>query len=519
MISTPTSDPPDALVTTNVVSSPDLPARPTRGYDVIRWIEAHCRFTTGQWAGEPFRLLPWQKRLILELFELGPDGRRRYRWAYVQTPKKSGKTETAAALALWFLIGDGEPSPLVVCAAASDDQADLVFNAAKRMSELSPTLSAVTERYDREILVPSLPGAKLKRVAAAAGTNDGQNISAVIADELHEWTGPKGEAVWNVLTNGTGARRQPMVFQITTPGFDLDTVAGQQYEYALAVQRGEVDDRRFYSFLAGAPDGADWRDPAIWEAANPSYGVTVQREFFEDQAKKKTESVFRRYFLGQWVAAETLWLPIGAWDACRSTVGLDPKLPLYVGIDMASTEDTTAVVMAQNVGERTVVRARFWANPYPHGDSRRHSWHLDVDEVSAYLRELRVRFPEPATRIDGRNRPGPAFGFDPWAMRYEAERLALEGLSMIEFHQNDARMVPAATTLYDLVVSGRLAHDGDPTLAWHIGNVVPRERGEHSWRITRGSPSRKIDGAIAAAMAVHQAQQPAPARRVASFLA
>src|SRR5262245_16171923 len=106
-ISTPTTarrkardvDTADA-VTTN------LPARPTRGYDVIRWIETHCRFTNGEWTGEPFRLLPWQKRMLLELFEVGSDGLRRYRWSYTQLPKKNGKTELAAALALYFLIGD-----------------------------------------------------------------------------------------------------------------------------------------------------------------------------------------------------------------------------------------------------------------------------------------------------------------------------------------------------------------------------------------------------------------------------
>jgi phage terminase large subunit-like protein len=224
-------------------------SRPSRGHYVIKWIEANCVHTNGEWIGRPFRFFDWQKPLVKALFELRPDGLRRYRWALIGLPKKNGKTELAAALALYLLIGDEEPSPLVVCAAASEEQADLVFGAARTMAEMSPTLSQVTERYEKEILVPSLPGARLRRVAAVAGTNDGQNIHAVVCDELHEWAGPKGEQVWNVLTNGTGARRQPLVLQTTTAGYDLEgTICGRQYLHGKRVQGGEVVVVEFYFY-------------------------------------------------------------------------------------------------------------------------------------------------------------------------------------------------------------------------------------------------------------------------------
>lgn len=210
----------------------------TKGYDVIRWIHTHCVYTNGEWIGKPARLLPWEMLWILELFEVDDDDARRYRWALLGIPKKNGKTELCAWLALYFLIGDGEPSPLVVCAAASDDQADLVYGAAKTCAEMSPTLSEICDCYDKEILVPSIPGAKLIRVAAAAGTNDGKNIHVVICDELHEWSGEKGRRVWTVLTNGTGSRRQPMVLQITTAGYDEETVCYEQYEYGKRVKDG-----------------------------------------------------------------------------------------------------------------------------------------------------------------------------------------------------------------------------------------------------------------------------------------
>jgi phage terminase large subunit-like protein len=487
--------------------------RQTRGFHVARWIEANCVHTNGEWIGRPFRLLPWQKRLLLELFEVGDDGLRRYRWALAGVPKKNGKTELAAALALYFLIGDGEASPLVVCAAASEEQADLVFGAARTMAKMSPTLSQVCEPFEREILVPSIPGAKLKRVAAAAGTNDGQNIHAVICDELHEWQPGRGENVWNVLTNGTGARRQPMVLQITTAGYDLDgTVCGRQYQHGKRVRSGEVSDPTYYFHWVESSPDADHRDPATWEAANPSYGVLVHEPFFRDQLTKKTEAVFRRYFLNQWTASEEAWLPFGAWDACeQSESAIDPSLPVRVGVDISNVQDATAIVVAQRQGEDVIARlSKVWANPYPPNHSLHDSWKVPRTEVKAHLRELFAAYPAPACEIDGEIKRGPEFNYDPWNFGEAAEELSGEGLAMVAFPQTDQRMVPAAGDLYELVMTGRLKHDGDPILKQHIANVTPDQK-PRGVRLSKPKGSkRKIDAAIALAMAAHRALMPVP---------
>ena len=155
---------------------------PTRGDLVIRFIERYCVHVDGEWLGTPFLLRSWQKDMIREMFRIRPDGIRRYRWGTIGLPKKSGKTTLAAALGLYFLLADEEPAAMVPVAAASEDQADLVFGAARRMCQLSPRLSALTECYEREILVPSLPGSRMRRVAANAGLNDGLNISACVID-------------------------------------------------------------------------------------------------------------------------------------------------------------------------------------------------------------------------------------------------------------------------------------------------------------------------------------------------
>lgn len=507
-------------------STPSGSKRRTNGPRVVRWMETHLCHTQAEWVGKPFRLLPWQKRVIYELFEVGEDELRRYRWALLGVPKKNGKTELAAAIALYLLIADGEPAPLVVCAAASDEQADLVFGAAKTMVEMSPTLSQICLRFQSEIQVPSIPGAKLKRVAAVAGTNDGQNIHAVICDELHEWTGPKGKGTWNVLTNGTGARRQPLVLQVTTAGYDLeDTICGQQYTYGQKVANHQVDDPRYYFHWIEAPASADHRDPAVWAAANPSYGVLVHESFFRDQLTKKTEAVFRRYFLNQWTQTEEIWLPVGAWDACKAPeLELDPHLPLHVGIDVALRHDSTAVVCAQVVGEppedeqpdlrRTVVRARVWENPYPETDPLHEKWQLSLAEVEEHLRELRRAFPAAAAEIDDRWMPGPEFCYDPAYFLRSAQALEGDGLTMVEFPQQDARMVPASQQTYQLICEGKLAHDGDLVLARHVLNVIADQR-PRGWRMSKPKGSkRKIDAAIAMAIAAYRAQTPPPLQSV-----
>ncbi len=463
------------------------PARRTKGFEVIRWIEHHCRFTNGEWIGQPFRLLPWQVEIIKNLFEVRPDGLRRYRWAYVSVPKKNGKTELAAALALYLLIGDGEPSPLVVCAAASDEQADLVFGAARKMCELSPTLSLVTELYDREILVPSIQGAKLIRVAAVAGTNDGKNISAVICDELHEWVSTKGENVWNVLTNGTGARRQPMVMQITTAGFDRETVCFRQYEKAKGVLNGSSNDKRYYAYISEPPLESDYRDPETWRRANPSYGTTVHQEFFEDQLAQKPEAVFRRYFLNEWTSTATAWLPHGAWEGIVAVRDFDPDVPFVAFLDGSWSNDSTGIVSATLDEPHLSVRGHW----LPDADLG----HIDMVAVEDRCREI---LEAPGCR---------GLAFDPRGFQDLFARFEAEGYPVVEWPTNSlARMVPACQDFFRAVVEKRVSHDGDPRLAEHVRNAVVKDD-RYGPRIVKQSKTsmRKIDLAVCAVGAYSEA--------------
>jgi phage terminase large subunit-like protein len=203
-------------------------------------------------------------------------------------------------------------------------------------------------RFEDEIQCPSLPGSKIKRVAAAAKKTssnlDGKNIYVVICDELHCWEGPSAKVVWDTLTNGGATRLQPMVLQITTAGFDEETICGEQYEYGKSRRRRRRGHRpRYFFWWVEAPDGADHTDPADHRGVQPeSFGHIMQLEFYLDQLTKKTEAVFRRYFLNQWTEASESWLgrPVGSLG--RPQVQFDPDLPSWTGTDASTKHDSTA---------------------------------------------------------------------------------------------------------------------------------------------------------------------------------
>jgi phage terminase large subunit-like protein len=471
---------------------------PTTGQRVIDFIEQNCCYSDGEWIGQPAELLPWQKRYLYELFEIEPaTGLRRFRRALLGIPKKNGKSQLAGWLALYFLLADGEPSPLVVCGANSDEQADLVFGAAKTCCELSPTLAPLTERFTKEITVPSLPGARLVRVSATVGTNDGKNIHAVILDELHEFSNTKGRGVWQVLTNGVGARRQPMILQITTAGFDLETICGEQFEKGRRVETGEDRDRRFHFRWYTADSATEYGTEAYFRSANPSYGVTVHWPYFEDQVANSHPAQVKRYNGNEWTAQRLQWLDDGDWAACDGGAWqIDKARPLFVGVDASTKHDTTAVVVGQWEGDRLRAKATIWERPVG-GDGRPiPDWQLPLAEVEQHILDL----------FAGGNVAGVAY--DPAFVTWLAQSLLMAGVPMVEVPQSNQRMGRGTKALYDLVATGRLVHDGSFALRRHIGNAVTEAIGKGAGggeRISKGDSRRRIDLAVALVMCAYLA--------------
>jgi phage terminase large subunit-like protein len=485
-------------VPTLMTSSKSKAGKPsTKGHQVIRWIERHCRFTNARWHGQPFRLMPWQKRLILGLFEVDPDTRKQLiRWAYVSVPKKNGKTELMAALALWFLVASGEPVPLIVCAAGSDEQADELFGAVSRMVEASPTLSAVCQCYEAEVVCPSVPGGKIARVSAATkrhgSTLDGKNVFVVIADELHVWEGDRGRLVWGTLTRGTVVREEPMVLQITTAGFDRESICYEQYTYAQRVARGEVDDPAYFAYICEADESAPYDDASSWEAANPSYGQVMSEGFYRDQLTKQPENEFRRFYLNQWTRSAESWLPPGTWDACRSELDIPDGAEITVGVDVALYHDHTAVVWVhRNPDGRFVVRSKTWAPPSD-------GTGIDIPDVISHIRWLSLTY---NVRL---------VSYDPRFFDVPAKMLADEGVPMLEQAQSPDRMVPACGFAFEQIVAGAVAHNGDEILTEHVLSAAQRAS-DRGWTLSKGKSRHVIDACIALVLALWEWNADEPA--------
>jgi phage terminase large subunit-like protein len=336
---------------------------PGRKVDIIN----RLTHTKGPFAGQPFKLRPWQeKRIIRPLFKLDRrTGKRQYRMCLLMMPRKNGKTELLAALAIDGLLFDGEIGAEVYSAAADKDQAALAFNVAAQMIRNDPELTARCDILDsQKRIVDHKTGSFYRAISAEAYSKHGFNASRVLYDELH--AAPSRE-LWDVLTSSTGARAQPLTIAISTAGYDRHSILYELYAHAKKVDATPALDPAFLPILFEAPDGADWTDERVWRKANPALGdFRSLDEMRAACARAKEipaqEQAFRRLYLNQWTEQASRWLAMDAWDACQVPVNRAALRgrPCYVGLDLSSTTDLTAAVAVFPDGDHFDVLPQFF---------------------------------------------------------------------------------------------------------------------------------------------------------------
>jgi len=472
----------------------------------------------GEWAGQPFLLLPWQKKIVRDVFGWKrPDGTRRYRTVYIEVPRKNGKSNLAAGLALYMLFLDDEPGAEIYSAAADTDQAAIVFDLAKQMVEASPALEARSEVYKRSIVVPATRSV-YRVVSADAYTKHGFNAHGVVFDELHAQ--PNRE-LWDVLTTATGARRQPLVIAITTAGYDRESICWEQHEYARKVAEGIIEDDTFYPAIWAADEDDDWLDEEVWKKANPSLGHTLKWEYLRGEARRAQQSpayqnTFRRLHLNQWTQQETRWLPMEAWNACAHEVDEEALAGWvgYGGLDLASSVDIAAfeiVFPPREEGDLWRVVSRFW-----------------IPEENIVERARRDRVPYDAWVRDGYITATPGnvidyafimaeierlgemydireIAFDRWGAVQISTALEERGFTMVQFGQGFRSMSPPTKELLRLVLEGKIAHGGHPVLRWMADNLVVDTDPAGNVKPNKKKSREKIDGMVALIMALDRA--------------
>lgn len=486
----------------------------------VTFIE-NLRHTKGKWAGKRFWLLPWQEQIIRDLFGiLRPDNTRQFHMAYIEIPKKNGKSELAAAIALYLLFGDNEPAAEVYGAAADRSQASIVYEVAARMIALCPALQKRCKQIPSTKRIVNYANAGFYQVLSAeVGTKHGLNVSGLVFDELHAQPNRK---LWDVLTNGSGdARTQPLFVTITTAGTDRHSICYEQHQLAADLLAERKYDPTFYPVIYGLPDGADWKDEQNWYRANPSLGITIPiervREAFQKALRNpEEENQFKQLRLNLWVSSLTSWIPDAVF--CKGNAPIDEEALLgrecYGGLDLSSTSDITAFVLVfppQSEEEPYIVLPYFWL-PEETLPLRVARDHVPYDrwEQQGYLQTTEgnvVHYGYIEWFIDalGQKFHIKEIAYDRWGAVQMVQNLEGLGFTVIPFGQGFRDMSPPSKEFYKLLLEGNIQHGGNPILRWMAGNVVTRSDPAQNIKPDKAKSTEKIDGIVATIMALDRA--------------
>ena len=491
---------------------------------VIRFIEC-LKHTKGEFHGKPFKLLPWQEKIIRDVFGTVRDeapSMRQYNQVYIEIGKKNGKSELGAALALNMLINDDEWKAEVYSCASDRQQAAIVFDVAVDMVRQNPTLSKLIKIIPstrRMIYQPT--GSIYQVLSSEVATKHGLNVSACIFDELH--TQPT-RALYDVMTQGSGdARRQPLWFFLTTAGTDRNSVCWEVHQKALDILEGRKHDPRFYPVVYGLPDDADWQDEQNWYKCNPSLGYTITIDKVRDAYHKALETpadenMFRQLRLNQWVKQSIRWMPMDKWDECGGNI--DPYelegRACYAGLDLSSTSDLTTLVLVfppRYENESYMVLPFFWLLE----DTlalrvRRDHVIYDQWERQGFIQTtegnvVHYGFIEKFICELGERYNIREIAYDRWNATMMVQALEDDGFTMIPFGQGFRDMSPPTKELMRIVLEHRLNHGGHPVLRWNFDNAYVRTDPAGNLKLDKEKSTEKIDGAVALVMALDRAMK------------
>lgn len=482
------------------------------------------RHSKGEWGGQRFELLPWQQWLIWQLFGWKrADGLRRYRMAYVELPRKNGKSTLAAGIALYLLIADGEPGAEIYSAATKREQAKITWEEAQKMISASPDLSRMVRHWrSSNTLVVQATASRYQPLGADADSMDGLNVHGAIIDELHAH---KTRAVVDVLETATGARRQPLVFEITTAGFDQTSVCWEHHEYSRQILEGSIQDDSWFAYIAALDEGDDWKDPDTWAKANPSYGITVKPDDLARKAEKAkqipgAQNPFKRLHLNEWTQQSDRWISLELWDENAGEPVDEAALAgraCYGGLDLSSVSDLTSWVMVfprDEDREAVDILCRFWCPEEKlQDDQNRYR-----DQYQAWARDgwLQVT---PGNAVD--------YGFIRAQILRDAEtfrlqdmnvdrlfqgyqltaELADEGIKVFGMGQGFLSMAVPMKEFERRLLSNKLRHGAHPVLRWMANNVAVRQDPAGNVKPDKATSQGRIDGIVSLVMALDRAMR------------
>ncbi len=509
---------------------------------VLKFFETQLRHVEGAVAGKLFLLEEWQKAILIALFGFkrkDEQGRtvRRYRESMIYVPRKNGKTPLVAGICLYVLFEDKERGAQIYSAAAERNQAALLYRHARGMVQQCTVLNDQAKIYagigQRSIVLKSDEASSYQVISADAFSKHGFNLSMAAVDELHAQK--NRDLVDTLMTSMASANRpQPMMVYITTADFHRESICNEKHDYACKVRDGIISEPTFLSVIYETSQESDWTSPKVWEAANPNLDVSVSREYLERECKRAQETptyenTFRRLHLNQQTETDVRWLPMDKWDAAKADDPLAWRAkayeelagyPCYGGLDLSTTQDITAFVLAFQVADSLVLLPHFWVpcdsaekrerkDRVPYITWERQGWLsltrgiytgvIDYAAVRAEIQRLGKLF-----NIRG-------IGYDAWNASQMVNELTGDGFEMLKFGQGFQSMTAPSKELERLLISGCLDHGGNPVLRWMASNCAAETDAAGNIKPSKKKSTERIDGIVASIMAIGLSSQADPA--------
>jgi len=489
----------------------------------------------GPEAGQPLRLMPWQRFIFANLFGfVGRGGTtRRFRQAVVYVPRGNGKTSLAAPIALYLTFLDGEGGAEGYAAAVSRDQARILWDTAREMVRRSPEFRS---RCGIQVAAHSIyqpkTASKFVAVSSDAKALDGLNVTVAVCDEI---ASHRTSQVYDVMLTAMGKRKHPMLVNISTATGNNSGIGKQLWDYAVRTLTGQQQDDNLFALIYTVDDGDDLWDEASWIKANPSWGQAVQPDAIRAimrQARNNPaqEAAAKTRHLNVWVGADDALFSTRSWRACADeglTIDMMEGQPCHIGVDLASRTDLAAVAFVFPGTDRDgrvtySVFSRCYLNEaavleaknasYPGWAAEGHIVPTPGNETDMAAIEGDIR--EMARRFDVRS-----IAFDPWNATQMRQSLAADGLPVVDFHMRVANLSEPTKELDAAMSASRIKHDGSPVLEWCIGNVVGHYDARANVFPRKARPEQKIDAAMALIMALGRAMQDEGGGNMSGFLA
>ena len=482
-----------------------------RGAKVCYFVE-HLRHTKGPLARQKIVLEPWQIFILTTVFGwVDSTGARRFKDVYIEVPRGNGKSALSSGIALYMLAADGEYGAECYSFATTGDQAKIVFDVARQMAQMSPDVkTALNLTVQKHSITQLTTGSSFSAKNSKDDSLDGLNTHFGCIDELHAH---KTRGLYDVIETSIGKRKQPMVWTITTAGFDTSGICYEVRSIVTMILNQTVQVESQFGIIYTIDEDDDWTSDAALIKANPNWGVSVNPETLISHREKaltlpSAVNNFKTKYLDVWCSAKSAWMDMQAWKACE-----DPTLditdfegqPCIIGLDLGAKNDITAKVrlFPRQRSDGKAEYNAFFDFYLPEDtiekstNSQYQGWVEQgfIHQTPGAMTDFSIV--EEGLREDLSRLEVQAIAYDPWQATQLATRLSEDGAPMVEFRNTVQNMSDPMKSLEALVLDGRIKYCPNPAMTWMMGNVVAKLDAKDNIFPRKERYENKIDGPVA----------------------